>query len=165
MTASGQLSLASEYGLRLPAFVSCACTHKSLATAPTTAPCIRHWRRSLSLQAIPSPALLPAAAGSHPSGHLLRKLPADPQHIAVTARFQLAVFFQRMLRRALLSAGRRTRSFIMAEERIQKIVAEQGLCSRRAAERIIAEGPRQGQRTPRQGGRQDGPQPGCAACG
>ena len=27
-------------------------------------------------RAIPSPALLPAAAGSHPSGHLLRKLPA-----------------------------------------------------------------------------------------
>ena len=28
----------------------------------------------------------------------------------------------------------------MAEERIQKIMAEQGLCSRRAAEQIIAEG-------------------------
>ena len=28
----------------------------------------------------------------------------------------------------------------MAEERIQKIMAEQGLCSRRAAELIIAEG-------------------------
>ena len=28
----------------------------------------------------------------------------------------------------------------MAEERIQKIMSEQGLCSRRAAEQIIAEG-------------------------
>ena len=28
----------------------------------------------------------------------------------------------------------------MAEERIQKIMAEQGLCSRRAAEQLIAEG-------------------------
>ena len=34
----------------------------------------------------------------------------------------------------VLSAVRRTRSNIMAEERIQKIMAEQGLCSRRAAE-------------------------------
>ncbi len=47
----------------------------------------------------------------------------------------------------------------MAEERIQKIMAEQGLCSRRAAEQIIAEGPRQGERPPGQGGRQNGPQP------
>ena len=30
-----------------------------LAAAPTAPPCFRHWRRSLLLQAIPSPALLP----------------------------------------------------------------------------------------------------------
>ena len=29
-------------------------------------------------RAIPSPALLPAATGSHPSGHLLRASPAFP---------------------------------------------------------------------------------------
>ena len=47
-----------------------------LATAPTATPCFRRWRRSLPLQAIPSPALLPAAAGSHPSGRSSEKLPA-----------------------------------------------------------------------------------------
>ena len=46
----------------------------------------------------------------------------------------------------------------MAEERIQKIMAEQGLCSRRAAEQIIAEG-RVKVNGHGQGGRQDGPQP------
>ena len=49
-----------------------------LATAPTATPCFRRWRRSLPLQAIPSPALLPAAAGSHPSGRSSEKLPAHP---------------------------------------------------------------------------------------
>ncbi len=47
-----------------------------LAAAPTATPCFRHWRQSLQLQSIPSPALLPAATGSHPSGHLLREQPA-----------------------------------------------------------------------------------------
>ena len=47
----------------------------------------------------------------------------------------------------------------MAEERIQKIMAEQGLCSRRAAEQIIAEGRVKVNGHPGQGGRQDGPQP------
>ena len=37
-----------------------------LAAAPTATPCFRRRRRSLPLQGIPSPALLPAAAGSHP---------------------------------------------------------------------------------------------------
>ena len=47
-----------------------------LAAAPTAPPCFRHWRRSLLLQAIPSPALLPLAIGSHPSGRSSEKLPA-----------------------------------------------------------------------------------------
>ena len=50
-----------------------------LAAAPTATSCFRHWRRSLLLQAIPSPALLPAAAGSHPSGRSSEKLPTRRQ--------------------------------------------------------------------------------------
>ena len=49
-----------------------------LAAAPTATPCFRHRRQSLPLQAIPSPALLPAATGSHPSGRSSEKLPARP---------------------------------------------------------------------------------------
>ena len=36
----------------------------------------------------------------------------------------------------------------MAEERIQKIMSEQGLCSRRAAEQIIAEAASRSMATP-----------------
>ena len=49
-----------------------------LAAAPTATPCFRRRRQSLPLQAIPSPALLPAATGSHPSGRSSEKLPARP---------------------------------------------------------------------------------------
>ena len=49
-----------------------------LAAAPTATPCFRRRRQSLPLQASPSPALLPAATGSHPSGRSSEKLPARP---------------------------------------------------------------------------------------
>ena len=49
-----------------------------LAAAPTATPCFRRRRQSLPLQAVPSPALLPAATGSHPSGRSSEKLPARP---------------------------------------------------------------------------------------
>ena len=70
----GELStqMQSGCGTQYPRADACGL----LAAAPTTAPCIRHWRRSLSLQAIPLPALPPAVAGTHPPDHLLRKLPA-----------------------------------------------------------------------------------------
>ena len=49
-----------------------------LAAAPTATPCFRRRRQSLPLQAIPSPALLPSATGSHPSGRSSEKLPSHP---------------------------------------------------------------------------------------
>ena len=49
-----------EHGLRHPASASyLGGTCVLLAAAPTATPCFRRWRRSLLLQAIPSPALLP----------------------------------------------------------------------------------------------------------
>ena len=36
----------------------------------------------------------------------------------------------------------------MAEQRIQKVLADQGICSRREAERLIAAGKVKGQRPP-----------------
>ena len=67
-----------------------------LAAAPTTAPCIRHWRRSLSLQAIPLPALPPAVAGAHPPDHLLRKLPAALLGKLLLSRPARGEFLRRM---------------------------------------------------------------------
>ncbi len=74
-----------------------------LAAAPTTVPCIRHWRRSLSLQAIPSPALLPAATGSHPSGHLLRAFPASPSRQASGYVKNLGSFWKQALEKLFVN--------------------------------------------------------------
>ncbi len=65
---------------------------------------------------------------------MARNAKASPRKIPTCS------FFQRMLRRALLSAGRRTRSFYHGRRTHSENHGEQGLCSRRAAEQIIAEG-------------------------
>jgi len=52
-----------------------AITRILLAAAPTTAPCFRRWRRSLLLQAIPSPALLPCGNRVPPQRTILRETP------------------------------------------------------------------------------------------
>ena len=64
---------------------------------------------------------------------------------AVTVSFQLTVLIQahphpKQGRGARFERREAHKEFYYAEERIQKIMAEQGLCSRRAAEQIIAEG-------------------------
>ena len=48
-----------------------------LAAVPTATSCFRHWRRSLLLQAIPSPAIA-LATGSHPSRTVLRETTVTP---------------------------------------------------------------------------------------
>ena len=58
-----------------------------LAAVPTATSCFRHWRRSLLLQAIPSPALLPSATGSHPSGRSSEKLPSHPTLLSTPADY------------------------------------------------------------------------------
>lgn len=61
--------------LRRPSRGSCT----PLAAAPTATPCFRRWRRSLPLQGIPSPALLPSATGSHPPDGPQRNSPPSRQ--------------------------------------------------------------------------------------
>ena len=58
-----------------------------LAAAPTATPCFRRRRQSLPLQAIPSPALLPSATGSHPSGRSSEKLPSHPTLLSTPADY------------------------------------------------------------------------------
>ena len=64
----------SGCGSQHPLRVACVL----LAAAPTATPCIRHWRRSLPLQGIPSPAQLPDGSRVPPSGHLLWETPRRP---------------------------------------------------------------------------------------
>ena len=52
-----------------------------LAAVPTATSCFRHWRRSLLLQAIPSPALLPCGNRVPPQRTVLRETP-DPLTVA-----------------------------------------------------------------------------------
>ena len=57
--SSGSFLLGHEYGLRLPAHAAALERALHSSAVLTATPCFRRWRRSLPLQAVSSPALLP----------------------------------------------------------------------------------------------------------
>ena len=108
----------------------------------------------------------PTACGSRvpPQRTLAQETAGRLQHTAATASLQLAVFsahapacvFERREAHKEFYYGRRTYS--EDHGRAGSVLPPRGRADH-------CRGPCQGQRPPRQGGRQDGPQPRCAACG